>query len=171
MATAFYTEAYKKPAIPDLNVPAGVLLCQAVTWTAYTDTAVGDTIYLLRVPANAVLVDVIMNWSAGGGSATATLGTVTISTGSTVSATNVFASFSTVGAGTHNLAAGTQGTTNIATARGTVTVGTKFTVETGFIWTNGATKIPNDGTVSMAVLYYMDYGGDIATDASGGTYA
>lgn len=164
MATAFYTEAYKKPILPDAMVPAGVLLCQAATLTMGADTAVGDTLYMLKVPKGAVLVDMVLNWSAGGGSATATVGTVTVSTGATVSATNVLAAFSTVGAGTQNLASGTQGTTAIATARGTVTVGTKFAVDTGFLWTNGATKIPNDGTVSMAVIYYMDYGGDIATD-------
>jgi hypothetical protein len=163
-ATAYYTDAYKKAILPDATVPAGVVLAQATVYTSATACDIGDTIYLLKLPANAILLDIILSWSAGGGSGTATLGTVTVSTGATVSATNIFAAFSTVGAGNRSLAGGTQGTTAIATAIGTIGVGTKFAVETGILWTNGATKHPADGTISIAVLYYMDYGGDLAYD-------
>ena len=163
-ATAYYTDAYNKAIMPDQSAPAGMLLAQATTYTSATSSYAGDTIYMLRLPANAVLVDLLMSWTAGGGSGTLAVGTVTASTGATVSATNIFGAFSSVGAGNRSLAGGTQGTTAIATAVGTVGVGTKFTVDTGLLVTNAATAHPADDTISMAAVYYMDYGGDLAYD-------
>jgi hypothetical protein len=163
-ATAYYTDAYNKAILPDKDVPAGMLLAQATTYTSATASYAGDTIYMLKLPAGAVLVYMLMSCTAGGGSGTLSVGTVTVSTGATVSATNIFGAFSSVGAGNRSLAGGTQGSTAIATAVGTVGVGTKFTVATGLLVTNAATAHPADGTISMAAVYYMDYGGDLAYD-------
>jgi hypothetical protein len=163
-ATAYYTDAMKKGIVPDSSVPAGVLLAQATTYTAATGSYAGDTLYMLKMPAGSVLVDLIMSWTAGGGSGTLSVGTVTASTMATVSATNIFGAFSSVGAGNRSLSGGTQGTTAIAAAVGTIGVGTKFLVDTIILVTNAATAHPADGTISMAVVYYMDYGGDLAYD-------
>jgi hypothetical protein len=164
MATAYVTDAYNNAVLPDSTVPAGVLLSQSTTWTAGSGTATADTIRMLKIPKGAVLVDVVVAFSAGGGSATMSVGDVTAATDAIASATSVGAAFSTVGAGAWSMnAGGVQGTTAIATATGTIQAGTKFLATTGLVVTNAATKIPAGGTVAMTASYYMDHGNDLAT--------
>lgn len=165
-ATAYYTDNYKAATVPDSNVPAGLLLAQMVKYTAPTAAYVGDTVYLFRLPANAVLVNILAQFPAGS-SVTMSLGTVTYSTGATVSATNIVNAAACTGAGRFSLTGGFQGTTLISDALigGTIGPGTKFTVDTGILYTNAGAALTADDDVYFIVLYFMDYGADMAYDA------
>lgn len=166
-ATAYYTDNYRAATVPDSTVPAGALLAQMVKFTAHDTVYVGDTIYLFRLPAGAVLVDIRAQFPAGS-SVTMSLGTVTYSTGSTVSATNIVNAAACTGAGRFSLAHGFQGTTLISSTLigGTVGPGTKFTVPTGILMTNAGAALTDDDVLYFVVLYYMDHGEDRAYDAA-----
>lgn len=166
-ATAYYTDCYRAANVPDRSVPAGAVLCQFTSFTATSTTYVGDTVYLFRLPANAVLVDVRAQFPAGS-SVTLSLGTVTYSTGATVSATNIVNAAACTGAGRFSLAHGFQGTTLISSTLigGAVGPGTKFSVDTGILFTNAGAALTDDDVLYFMVLYYMDYGADMAYDAA-----
>jgi len=164
-ATAYYTDNYKAATVPDGNVPAGMLLAQAVKFTIGAAAYVGDTAYLFRLPKGAVLVDIKAQFPAGS-SVTMSLGTVTYSTGATVSATNIVNAAACTGAGRFSLAGGFQGTTLVSSTLigGAIGVGYKFTVDTGILYTNAGAALTDDDVLYFVVLYYMDYGADMATD-------
>lgn len=164
-ATAYYTQNYKAATVPDGPVPAGVLLAQAVKFTIGSAAYVGDTAYLFRLPEGAVLVDIKAQFPAGS-SVTMSLGTVTYSTGATVSATNIVNAAVCTGAGRFSLAGGFQGTSLLSSALigGAIGVGYKFTVDTGILYTNAGAALTDDDNLYFVVLYYMDYGADLATD-------
>jgi len=175
-ATAYYTEAFRNNAAPDSTVPAGAVMGQFVQYTAGANTYTGDTVYLLRVPKGAVLVDVICQWDASGGSGTLSLGTciANSTTGlwnspTVVQATNIFnVAAVTNSAGRASLSGGFTGTSLLSSALlGTTTalpLGYKFTVDTGLYITFGTAAFPNDADFYFTVLYFMDYGADMATD-------
>jgi hypothetical protein len=165
-ATAYYTDNYKAATVPDFTKPAGALLAQAVKFTASSAVYVGDTIYLFRLPAGAVLVDIKAQFPAGS-SVTMSLGTVTYSTGATVSATNIVNAAVCTGAGRFSLAFGFQGTSRLTTALlgGAIGPGSKFTVDTGILMTNAGAALTDDDNLYFVVLYYMDHGEDRAYDA------
>ncbi len=163
-ATAYYTDIYKSANVPDSCCPAGILLAQFTKFTAGSNTYLADTIYLARLPAGAVLVDIKMQMPAQA-TITFSLGTVTYSTGATVSATNIAATVVQTGAGRFSLAGGFQGTTLVSdTVLGTVGPGTKFTVDTGILLTNAGAALTDNTVIYFLVLYYMDYGADMAYD-------
>jgi hypothetical protein len=163
-ATAYYTDIYKAATVPDSTVPAGALLAQATSFTAGSNTEVADTIYLARLPKGAVLVDIVMQMPAQA-TITFSLGTVTYSTGVTVSASNIAATVVQTGAGRISLSGGFQGTILVSTTlNGTVFSGTKFTVDTGILLTNAGAALTNNTVIYFMVLYYMDYGADMAYD-------
>ena len=177
MATAWYTDAFKNGNGPDGNVPAGAVLCQYTQYTAGSTTGIGDTVYLFRLPKNAVLVDVIVQWDASGSSGTLSLGTciANSTTGlwnspTVVQATNIFnVAAVTNSAGRASLTGGFTGTSLLSSALlGTTTalcLGNKFTVETGLYVTFGTAAFPNDADLYFAALYFVDYGADMAYDA------
>lgn len=175
-ATAYYTDAFKANIAPDSNTPAGAVLSQFTQYTAGSATYTGDTVYLLRLPKNAVLVDVICQWDAGGSGTTLSLGTciANSTTGlwnspTVVQATNIFnVAAITNSAGRASLSGGFTGTSLLSSALlGTTTqlpLGYKFTVDTGLYITFGTAAFPNDADFYFTALYFMDYGADLATD-------
>ncbi|MCK9431595.1 MAG: hypothetical protein M0R00_01390 [Candidatus Omnitrophica bacterium] len=164
-ATAYTTDCYKASTVPDSNVPAGVVLAQFTSFTANASVSLGDTIYFARLPKNAVLVDILMQFPAGS-SVTFSLGTVTYSTGVTVGAANIASGVVCTGAGRVSLMGGFQGSTLLSSAvLQTVGPGTKFTVDTGLLFTNAGAALTDDDVIYFTVLYFMDYGADMATDA------
>lgn len=177
-ATAYYTDAFKAGSFPDSNAPAGTVLCQFGQYTAHTTTYAADTVYMFRLPKNAVLVDVICQWDAGGSGTTISVGTciANSTTGlwnspTVVQATNIVnAAATTNTAGRFSLTGGYTSTSLLSSALlGTTTalpLGYKFSVETGIYVTLGTTAFPNDADLYLAVLYFVDYGADMAYDAA-----
>jgi|WetSurMetagenome_2_1015567.scaffolds.fasta_scaffold135227_2 hypothetical protein len=177
-ATAYLTDAFRAGIFPDSNVPAGQVLCQFNKYTAYTTTYAADTVYMFRLPKNAVLVDLICQFDTGGSSGTLSVGTciANSTTGlwnspTVVQATNIVnaAAISNTGAGRFSLSGGYVSTSLLSSALlGTTTalpLGYKFSVETGIYVTFGTTAFPNDANLYLAVLYFVDYGADMAYDA------
>lgn len=178
-ATAYYTDAFRNGTFPDATVPAGTVLAQFCQYTAHTTTYAEDTVYLFRLPKNAVLVDLIVQFDTGGSSGTLKIGTCVANstTGlwnspTVVAADNIVnaAAISNTGAGRLSLTGGFVSTNLLSSAMlgtGTaITLGKKFSVETGIYATFATTAFPNDADLYVTVLYFMDYGADMAYDAA-----
>lgn len=158
MATEYFTDAYLDNIAPDGNIPAGAVLASFTTFVGVTgDHELGDTFYMLRIPKNAVLLDVMFEWPAISG------GTVTI--GTSGGAATIVNGASVTGAGRLSLAGGFQGTTIISsTLIGTIGVGYKFT-SADYIYLTFASAYPAaDDVLRLAVMYYIDCGMDMAYD-------
>jgi hypothetical protein len=159
MATAYYTDAYNDNVMPDSNVPAGVVLSQFTTFVGVTGNhGAGDTFYMLRIPKNAVLLDVDLQFPAIGG-------TGTVSIGTSAGATSVVNAASVVGAGRISLCGGFQGTTLVSSALiSTIGLGYKFTAADYFYLTFANNYLAADAVLRFAIKYYMDCGIDMAYD-------
>ncbi len=176
MAAAFYSEAFRNNNVPDSSSPAGVVLSQVTQFTAGTGVAVNDTVYMLRVPKGAVLVDVILQFDASTSGGTLSVGTCIANsttglwdTPTVVQATNIVnAAAITNTAGRFSLSGGFTGTALLSSALlGTTTalpLGYKFLVDTGLYLTFGSQAFINNADIYMAVMYFMDYGADMAYD-------
>lgn len=133
--------------------------------------------FLLRIPKNAVLVDLICQFDASTSGGTLSLGTCVANstTGkwdspTVVAATNIVnAAAITNTAGRLSLAGGFASTNLLSSAilgTGTaITCGKKFTVDTGIYATFGTQAFPNDADLYLTALYFIDNGSDMAYDA------
>ena len=162
--------------MPDSTVPAGVVLSQFTQFTAGSGVAVGDTVYMLRVPKGAVLVDLILQFDASTSGGTLSVGTciANSTTGlwtspTVVQATNIVnVAAITNTAGRFSLTGGFASTNLLSSALlGTTTalpLGYKFLVDTGLYLSFLTQAFIDNADIYMAVMYFMDYGADMAYD-------
>jgi hypothetical protein len=159
MATAYYTDAYMANVPPDGNVPAGTKLAQFTTFVGKTSNhTAGDTFYMLRIPKNAVLCDVIVQWPL------TTSGTLDV--GTSTAHNSIFADISMAAAGRASFKGGFQGTSALNTEllQSSVTVGTKFTSADYIYFTVNTGLMLADAVLRCAIIYFIDHGSDMAYD-------
>lgn len=160
--TTYYTEAYLNDLAPDGNVPAGVVLVNGAQWTGPTDNAGQDSIVrMCRIPDNAVLIDVLLSWTATGANHDVQVGT-------SAGVDSIMNAFAIDAIGAMSLSGGIEGTNALSTGLKTssdIRRGYKFTsADYLTVKFTGASGFLADAVIDVQVLYYIDAGMDLATD-------
>lgn len=158
----FYTDEYYRNLPPDGNVPAGMVLCSGTRYVAPTgDLAQNSVIHMCRIPKNAVILDVLLSWSEPNGSQTFQVGT-------SAGVDSILNAVTATALGAMSLSGGQQGTTAVATglkAASSIRRGYKFTAADYLTIKNTGAAMVADEVVEAYVLYFMDHGSDLETDA------
>jgi len=163
------TENYLDNIFPEGTVPAGVLLCNTAKFIANTDTiAVGDVINFMTLPKGAIIVDVLVQADDTTDTATLDVGLTTKSTGVVVDADGLW---KVLPIGTGPVTASFYGGVDsagagisLATHKGALGQNYKTLAEVIVTGTIGAAVVADDDEITITVLYFMDYGQDLATD-------
>jgi hypothetical protein len=171
MATAYYTDAYNNKVLPDGNVPLGKMLTQFTSFVGKTSGhGSGDTFYMVKLPAGAILSKLVVEGPAitSGRLAVGTTATVSTPSSATGGYSDVSAAATTIisaaeldGIWKVTLNGGYQGTAAITqtTCNGTVRAGSLMQEETGIYMTFSSGYMAADDVIFFSVDYFMGDGG------------
>ena len=166
------TENYLAGLYPESANAAGVLLCNSAKFVASSDTiAVADVINFMALPKGAIIVNCMVHADDTTSSATIDIGLTTKSTGVAVAANGLFKVLP-IGTGPviGDWYGGVRGAdVNLADATyvgALARTNYKTLAEVIVTGTVAGAVIANGHSVTVTVLYFMDYGQDFSTTQS-----